>query len=421
MALATLGCKVNQAETEALAADFARAGFRRVEFRQPADVYVLNTCTVTHIADRKSRLLLRQARRANPTALVVATGCYAQVAAEAVAELNVDLVVGNPDKPRLVERVLEARPAMAGPPLVPSRGRTRAFLKVQDGCDNHCTYCIVPRARGRQHSERPDVVVSVARAQASVGCHELVLTGVHVGAYGRDLPAEPDGSPHNLAGLLRCLLAETTMERIRLSSIEPEDVTSELLSLWPRSRKRLCRHFHLPLQSGCDSVLQRMGRRYRAADYAALVEHIRQVVPGAAITGDVIVAFPGENEYEHAASLDFVRSVDFAGLHVFKYSPRAGTPAARLPARVPPAVAKERSESMMAAVTESAVRFRESLLGERLDVLYEERGNTDGLWTGLTDNYVRVYARGGDDVGDRLRATCLRDLYSDGVRGEVCQ
>ena len=419
MALATLGCKVNQAETEDLAARFARSGFLRVDFHDRADVYVLNTCAVTHIADRKSRLLLRQARRANPDALVVATGCYAQVSPEAVAELGVDLVVGNPDKARLVELALAARPVGACPPLTPTRARTRAFLKVQDGCDNHCTYCLVPTARGPQRSEPLAAVLAEARARAAEGYHELVLTGVHVGAYGRDLPFDGDGRPLNLAGLLRRLLAETDLDRIRLSSIEPEDVTPELLSLWPGSRGRLCRHFHLPLQSGSDSVLKRMGRRYSATEYAGLVDRIRQAAPGAAISGDVIVGFPGESEREHEESLAFVRSVGFAGLHVFKYSPRSGTPAARLPGRVPPAIAKQRSEAMQAAAALSAARFRDSFLGERLDVLYEGRVPRNGLWTGLTDNYIRVYVRGGDEVGGGVWPTRLRVLREDGVLGEL--
>lgn len=412
VALFTLGCKVNQAETEDLAVAFARAGCRRVDFPAPADIYVLNTCTVTHVADRKSRALLRQARRLSPEAMVVATGCYAQVAPEAVAALGVDLVVGNTDKHRLVELTLAGRSFACGESLLVERPRTRAFLKVQDGCDNHCTYCIVPRARGAQRSEPLASVLTRARQHEAEGCRELVLTGVHVGAYGRDCPAVGQERP-DLALLLRRLLDETGLERIRLSSIEPEDLTDDLLALWPRSGGRLCRHFHLPLQSGSDAVLRRMGRRYRAADFASRVSSVRAAAPGAAITGDVMAGFPGETADQHEESLAFIQAIGFAGLHVFKYSPRPGTPAARYPGQVAPSLAKRRSEDLQAAGAESAARFQGALAGESLPVLFEE--SSGGYWTGLTDNYVRVYLPSREDLHNRLLVVRLVAPYGEGL------
>ncbi|MHB1132523.1 MAG: tRNA (N(6)-L-threonylcarbamoyladenosine(37)-C(2))-methylthiotransferase MtaB [Chloroflexota bacterium] len=413
VALATLGCKVNQAETDDLAAAFARAGFSRADFRKAADVYVLNTCTVTHIADRKSRALLRQARRLSPAALLVATGCYASVSPAQVAELGVDLIVPNADKARLVELVLAAgsfSPCAAG---VAGPGRTRAYLKVQDGCDNRCTYCIVPRARGRQRSEPLAALLDAARARAAAGYQELVLTGVHVGAYGRGV----ENAGVTLAGLLRQLLDATDLPRLRLSSIEPEDVTPELLALWSASGGRLCRHFHLPLQSGCEATLRRMGRRYRAAAYADLVADIRRTVPGVAITADIMAGFPGEDEAEFAESLAFARAVGFAGLHVFKYSPRPGTPAARYAGQVPPAVARARSEALQAVGASSAATFRESLRDQTLSVLFEERQGRHN--TGLTDNYVRVYVAGEDNLENLVCATRLLAPHEDGLLGKL--
>ncbi|MHB1414278.1 MAG: tRNA (N(6)-L-threonylcarbamoyladenosine(37)-C(2))-methylthiotransferase MtaB [Chloroflexota bacterium] len=430
VAFATLGCKVNQAETDTMAAGLARAGFRRVEFGRPADVVVINTCTVTHVADRKSRQLVRQARRLNERALVVATGCYAEIAPDTVAELGVDVVVGNRDKDRLVDVVLGVCPIDAPPALgAPPKSRTRAFLKVQDGCDNFCTYCIVPHARGRQRSVPLASVIAAAQAREAEGFHEVVLTGVHVGAYGRDFASGPlaageDGlaSSPRLAGLLRAILVETALERVRLSSLEPEDLTPELLALWREHPGRLCRHFHLPLQSGSDGVLHRMGRRYRTADYARLVAEVRRVVPGAAITTDLMVGFPGESEQEYAETREFVRGMGFAGMHVFRYSPRPGTPAARLPGQVRTLVAKERSEEMLALAAAAAARFRAALQGDVLPVLFEERsGNGDRArrWTGLTDNYVRVYADGRGDLTNRLLLTRLLAEQGDGLVGQI--
>ncbi len=424
VALATLGCKVNQAETEAIAAGLARVGFRRVSFDERADVYVINTCTVTHVADRKSRNLIRQARRMNEQALVVATGCYVEVSSEQVRQLGgVDLVIGNKDKARLVQAILGACP-VAGQPVAAARSRTRSFLKVQDGCDNCCTYCIVPRARGRSRSEPLAEVLAAAQACVAEGCREIVLTGVHVGAYGRDRGASrraAEAASAGLADLLRNLLGQTGVERLRLSSLEPEDLGDELLALWREHPHRLCRHFHLPLQSGSDDVLRRMGRRYRSADYAALVERVREAVPEAAITTDLMVGFPGESEADYAASREFVGALRFAGLHVFRYSPRPGTAAARLPEQVPAAAAKRRSEEMLALAAAQGRAYRLGFLGRTLPVLFEGKVTTatGSYWTGLADNYVRVYVQSAENLANEIRPIRLHGEEADGLAGSI--
>lgn len=422
VALATLGCKVNQAETEAIASGFAAAGFDRVGFGETAEVYVINTCTVTHIADRKSRQLVRQARRLNGDALVIATGCYADVAPEAVAALGgVDFVLGNADKERLVELALQAsgRPPGGHAGATARHPRTRSLVKVQTGCDNHCTYCIVPRARGPQSSVPLASVLSTVVARAAAGYREIVLTGVHVGAYGRDREA-PDDSPR-LPGLIRAILDQTDVERLRLSSLEPEDLSPELLALWPAYGERLCRHLHLPLQSGSDRVLRRMGRRYRAQEFATMVANLRRAVPGVAVTLDLMVGFPGESEEEYRESRDFVRMLGPAGMHVFKYSPRPETPAARLPGRVPAQVAKARSEEMLALAEEGAASFRRRFVGESLSVLFEEETSLGGerRWSGLSDNYIRVYATSREPLANQLKNVTMLGEVNDGLKGAV--
>ncbi|MBC7104304.1 MAG: MiaB/RimO family radical SAM methylthiotransferase, partial [Firmicutes bacterium] len=313
----TLGCKANQADSAALAGLFRERGYEVVEFPAPAEVYIINTCTVTHLGDKKSRQAIRRAARANPGAVVVVTGCYAQVAPEAVAGLpGVRLVVGTGDRGRLVELVEEVartgRPRVLvgdarrrrefeelGPALYPTR--VRAWVKIQEGCDNFCTYCIVPRARGPVRSRRPEGVVQEVRRLAAEGYGEVVLTGIHIGAYGRDL------GDVDLAGLLRRLADLPGLKRLRLSSIEPPEVTPELIRLMAESPV-ICRHLHIPLQSADDRVLFRMGRRYTAEDYRRLMEAVRAQVPGVAVTTDVMVGFPGEDEEAFRRTRDFVEA-----------------------------------------------------------------------------------------------------------------
>ncbi|MBI2864029.1 MAG: tRNA (N(6)-L-threonylcarbamoyladenosine(37)-C(2))-methylthiotransferase MtaB [Chloroflexi bacterium] len=425
VAVATLGCKVNQAESEAMMREFVDAGFGVASFDGPADVYILNSCTVTHIADRKSRQLVRQARRNNPEAVVVLAGCYAEVDGDRIAStIGANLVVGNSQKSEvvaLVEAQLGRHAATAGEPLaIPSRpadltARTRAMVKVQDGCNNFCSYCIVPHARGRERSVPPDDVLAEVRSRVRSGYKEVVLTGVHAGAYGKGEPGGP-----TLATLVRRILEETAVLRLRLSSIEPWDVDRELLALLgPSGEGRFCRHLHLPLQSGSDGVLRRMRRRYTTRQFAVLVDRVRSIDPDVAITTDVIAGFPGETDAEFAEGLRFCREMGFARTHVFRYSPRKGTSAATLAEQVGERRKRERSEEIAAVGQASAKQFRRRFIGQRLVVLWEHAGRLAGqpvqVWTGLTDNYLRVDTACEEDLGNRLLPAHIVEERSDSL------
>jgi len=392
IALDTVGCKLNQAETQSLAWQFAQAGYRLVSPDDGADIYVLNTCTVTHVADGKCRRLLKSARRRNPGALVVAIGCYVERARQELSQIKgVDLVLDNSQKLDLLPR-LEELGHLIRPGTGSTRAdfRTRAFIKVQDGCNNFCTYCIVPLVRGREKSRPLEQVLNEVSRRVADGYKEVVLTGTEIGSYnheGADLPE-----------LLRRILEETGVARLRLSSLQPREITPELIGLWQDGR--LCRHFHLSLQSGSNAVLKRMNRRYTTADYRRAVELIRGAVPGVAITTDVIVGFPGETEAEFEESYDFARQMDFARIHVFTYSPRPGTMAAALPQQVDDKAKRERSRRMLALGMACVRNFRKKFLGKTLMVLWEKE--TGGVWSGLTDNYIRAYTKSDEDLANQL-------------------
>jgi threonylcarbamoyladenosine tRNA methylthiotransferase MtaB len=390
--LDTVGCKLNQAETQHLAQQFAQAGYQLVAPDDGADVYVLNTCTVTHVADGKCRRLINQARRRNPGALVIAIGCYVERARRELAQMRgVDLVLDNRQKMDLLPR-LEELGHLVRPRTGASRAasRTRAFIKVQDGCDNFCSYCIVPLVRGSEKSLPLDQVLADVRNRVADGYQEVVLTGTEIGAYSHE------GA--GLKELLQLILAETRVARLRLSSLQPQEITPELLGLW--ADERLCRHFHLSLQSGSDAVLKQMKRRYTTADYQRAVDLIRQAVPGVAITTDVIVGFPGETEAEFEQSYSFCKQMQFARIHVFSYSPRPGTQAALMPRQVEDKVKRERSRRMLALGRACVRSFRKKFLGETMLVLWEKE--TCGIWSGLTDNYIRAYAKSDQDLTNRL-------------------
>jgi len=412
VALLTLGCKLNQAESEAIAAEFAARGCCVVDRPAGADAVVINTCSVTHVADRKSRHLLRLARRLAPGVPVIVTGCYPETAgAGAACALGADLVVANQDKALLVHRLLgDARRARAG---ASGTGlRTRAFVKVQEGCNDVCAFCIVPRTRGREHSRPPAVVVEDVRRREAEGAQEVVLTGTQLGAYGRD------GGPR-LAELIAAVLAGTGIPRIRVSSLQPQDLSPALLSLW--QDPRLCRHFHIALQSGSDPVLARMRRRYDTAAYARALDRIREAVPDAAITTDVIAGFPGETDAEFEETIAFCRRAEFAAIHVFPYSQRSGTVAAKMPQQVPALVRRERTQRLLALAAESARRYRERFLGRVEHVLWERCRNSGAipLWEGLTDTYLRVTAPCERDLHNRLTPARLLSQTSSGFLGEV--
>ncbi len=414
--VSSLGCKLNQSEMETLAAKLATAGHQVVDSPAEADLCVLNTCAVTHVAARKSRQALRRLHRENPDARLVATGCYAELTPGDLRDLPaVERVVGNEDKVNLALLIGSDTDHPISNTQYPT-SRTRALVKIQDGCDNACTYCIIRVARGPQHSRPADNVLVDVQARLAAGHNEIVLTGVHIGAYGRDRAgvAGPD-----LWALARRILAETDLPRLRLSSVEPWDLPAEALALW--DDPRLCRHLHLPLQSGCDATLRRMNRRYTAAEFADLVSAAREAIPDLAITTDVIVGFPGETEAEFAASLDFVRNAGFARVHVFPYSRREGTPAAQMPGRVPPPVKAERSRAMRAIAAEAARDFQRQFVGRTMDVLWESsrRGEAGRVWSGLTDNYLRVYAESAADLENVIAPARLVALEKRALRGEI--
>ncbi|MFC2016802.1 tRNA (N(6)-L-threonylcarbamoyladenosine(37)-C(2))-methylthiotransferase MtaB [Chloroflexota bacterium] len=417
VALDSLGCKLNQAETEFLAKQLAETGYHLVSPADEADVYILNTCTVTHIADSKSRQRLRLAHRRNPDALVVAAGCYAQRAPQELAQIEgVDLVLGNDEKPHLL-RLLEESGRLTSPGCVRGNStsrhyngfRTRAFIKVQDGCHSFCSYCIVPLVRGREKSTPVDQVVAEVGHRIANGYKEVVLTGVKIGSYNSD--------GINLKGLLEYILAETDVTRLRLSSLQPQEISPELIELWRDSR--LCRHFHLSLQSGSDEVLNRMKRRYSVSDYQRAVSLIRALVPGAAITTDIIAGFPGETSAEFEESYNSCRQMGFARIHVFTYSPRRGTQAARMPGQVSDTVKKSRNQNLLALAKECTQNFSQRFLGKTMPVLWEKQ--TDGIWSGLTDNYIKVYTKSDKDLTNKLLPVNLVEVRGDGVWGEVIE
>lgn len=396
--LESIGCRLNTGEMEGLARELAARGHRVVAAGEPADLLLLNTCAVTAVASRKSRQLVRRAAAAHPGAAVAVTGCYAEIDPTAALSLGVDLVVGNREKDRIAD-LLEDAGLLAGAappddasasPFPPGDGRTRAFVKVQDGCDNRCAFCVVTIARGPGRSRDGDEVVAEISGLAAAGFREVVLTGVHLGSYGHDL-----GQPRGLERLVRRVLAETSLERLRLSSLEPWDLDRELLLLL--REPRLLPHLHLPLQSGCDATLRRMARRTTTTGFAALVAAARDLVPDLAVSTDVMVGFPGESEAEFEQSLAFVEAMAFSRLHVFRYSPRPGTAAAAMKRQVPGPVAGRRSRRMheLAARLESA--FHRSLLGRRVEVLWEDGEPRGHLcrWSGLTGSYARVVAETG--------------------------
>ena len=422
--LESLGCKLNQCERDALARRFVEEGHVVVDRAEDADVCVVNTCAVTHVAAQKSRRRFRQLQRINLAARLVATGCYAGMEKNG---LHADLVVLNDRKEDLVSLVTErleewglGRVVAGSGRISPGRARspaptwggmqrTRAMVKIQDGCDNACTFCVIHLLRGRQRSRPRDEILAQVAAWVQQGVHEVVLTGVHVGAYGRD-------SGDDLIGLVGAILAETPPDRLRLSSIEPWDLTPEFFSLW--QDPHLCRHLHLPLQSGCNATLRRMNRHYTTAQYAGWVSQARAAIPGLALTTDLIAGFPGETEQEFVASAEFVARMAFARAHVFSYSERPGTPAATMPGAVDPQVRRQRAWQLREIARRSGEAFRRQFVGQTLPVLWETRC-ADGRWPGLTDHYIRVFTESEQDLANTLCDTRLTGLDAGGMRGEL--
>ncbi|MBT3219289.1 MAG: tRNA (N(6)-L-threonylcarbamoyladenosine(37)-C(2))-methylthiotransferase MtaB [Proteobacteria bacterium] len=446
--LSTLGCRLNEAEITGLGRDFAKLGHHVVPQVEQADVVVINTCTVTQEASRASRKLIRRIHRENPGAKVAVTGCYASLEPHTVGQMpGVDVMVDNSDKdglPFLLDELFGSQGLDGGQgldPLPDFRGRratevdskhrfpvpesrptepggrgvdieyrgrrTRAFVKVQDGCNNRCAFCVVTLARGPERSRPLAEVVDELNHLADLGFLEAVLTGVHLGGYGRDF-----GS--SLAELLEEILHRTSFPRLRLGSLEPWELSPELLEVWRDSR--LCPHVHLPLQSGSDDVLRRMVRRYTVAEYAARVDEIRAIRRDVTLTTDIIVGFPGETDRDFAQTMETVKAIGFGHLHIFAYSLRPKTKAARLPDQLPRLVKRERSAALRQVAAQMKLDHLSRFVGQVRPVLYESQGE-DGLWAGLTDNYLRTYSAGAD-LHNRIVPTKLIAIEGETLRGQ---
>ncbi len=429
VSLSTLGCKQNQYESDALLEILEGVGYKVKPAGKGADVCLINTCTVTAKADLESRQLIRRAIRENPDAMVVVTGCYAQVSPQVIAAIpGVDLVLGNSEKPHILSYLRGARKS----PLpqvqvgdvsrlssfdnlkVKHSHRTRAFLKVQDGCDYSCSFCIVPKARGRSRSQDPGVIMEQVRALAASGHQEIVLTGVHLGSYGRDLIP-----PISLTDLAEVLLIEPNLGRLRLSSLDPHEVDDGLVRLIQHS-SRLCRHLHIPLQSGDDRILRLMRRAYSAKNFQKLVMDLTSAIPDLAIGADVIVGFPQETEEGFANTYSLLKGLPLAYLHVFSYSRRDGTEAAGMPGQIPSNIKAERSQALRELGKRKSLEFRNRFIGRTLWVVtLSTRDKERGLLRGLTDNYIEVLFAGDDSLMGRIVPVEITRVLGDTTFGRL--
>jgi threonylcarbamoyladenosine tRNA methylthiotransferase MtaB len=436
-AIHTLGCKLNTADAQAISFALMEQGFAEVPFDAPADLYIVNTCTVTHIADKKGRQYLRRARQTGGAdALVAAIGCYTAVAPEDTqAMAEVDLVLGSVDKERIVAEAVErfadrlAAVGLSDTHLhTHAAHRTRRTIKIQEGCDANCTFCIVPRARGRSVSVAAERVCREVAESAALGYQEVVLTGTYVGMY-REASQQQSACSRQIDGahsrapipalrlpdLLHRILAGPTPPRIRLTSVGPAELKPDLLACW--ADRRMARHLHMPIQSGSARVLRAMRRRYNPDQFRRAVERVRAAIPDCSITTDVIVGFPGETDAEFAETLAFCRELAFSKIHAFPYSERAGTEAAGMPDQVRPEVKKERMARLLALSHELARDYHERFIGRTMDVLWEDR-EPDGRWSGLTDNYLRVLTTTDENIHNRVLPTRLlraESAYLDGA------
>lgn len=425
VAFYTLGCKVNHYETEAIWQLFKENGYERKEFEAMADVYVINTCTVTNTGDKKSRQIIRRAIRKNPDAVICVTGCYAQTSpADVLAIPGVDIVIGTQDRIKMLDYIeqykKERQPINAVGNIMKNRvfeemdvpsfsDRTRASLKIQEGCNNFCTFCIIPWARGLMRSRDPKEVIRQARQLVQAGYKEIVLTGIHTGGYGADL------KDYTLADLLKDLETHVKgLKRVRISSIEASQITDEMIEVIKNS-KIVVRHLHIPLQSGSDSVLKRMRRKYSMEFFAERLNRLKEALPGLAITSDVIVGFPGETEEEFMETYNFIKEHKFSELHVFPYSKRTGTPAARMENQVDEEVKNERVHRLITLSEQLAKEYASRFEGEILEVIPEDKYAEDpagNLYEGYSDNYLRVVFEGNDQmIGKVVRVKMTKAGY----------
>lgn len=428
-AVVTLGCKVNQYESEVMQGLFANSGYILVDFNEAADVYVINTCSVTQLSEKKSRQLIGRARRNNSRAIIAVTGCFAQIAPEKIIETaDVDVIVGTQQRNRivdLVEQVIQGRGQInivsdisqavefEEMPLLAMPSRTRAFLKIQDGCENYCSYCIIPYTRGPLKSRQPDSIVDEAkRLIAGGGFKEIVLTGIHLGAYGRDLAGGV-----NLAAAVKAVLELEGLCRIRLGSLETIELSEAVLDIM-RSDSRMCPHLHLPLQSGDDTILKSMNRNYTVEEYRNIIEKLQEAIPDIAISTDIITGFPGEEIDNFQNTLNTVRGTKFSRIHVFPFSVRSGTPAAEFPNKVKDIEKKRRTELLLTLAEQAAEDFKRRFIGRQQEVLFESAEN--GIISGLTGNYNKVYVNGQqDDLLGAIYKVQIEKLFRNGLWGKI--
>ena len=421
----TLGCKTNQYETQAMEQLLAAQGHTLGNFDEPCDGYIINTCSVTAVADKKNRAVIRRIRKLHPDAVIGVCGCYSQHAAEAVKKLGVDVLGGSGNRREFVDMVVAAAQDRAyresldkalqrrSFEVLPAGGlteRTRAMLKVQDGCVNFCTYCIIPYTRGPVRSAPLELAVEQAKQLEEKGYKEIVITGIEIASWGVDLPGKPP-----MTQLIAAICRAVPHLRIRLGSLEPRVITEEFCRELSQF-SNLCPQFHLSMQSGSDTVLQRMKRKYDTARYLESVQLLKAHFPGCAVTTDMIVAFPGETEEEFRESLSFIRKCGFADMHIFPYSRRPGTPADRMEGQHDNATKEVRSREAIAVAEEMNLAYRKNMIGQTVTVLFEEPAQ--GLFTGHAPNHIKVYVPG-EWLHNQLRSVTVTEIFQDGVRGEL--
>ena len=426
VAFYTLGCKVNQYETEAMLELFEKEGYEKAETEDYADVYVINTCTVTHMSDRKSRQYIRRMKKKNPDAIIAVVGCYSQVSPEEILSIDeVNLVMGTNDRKKIVEEVKKIDAsrkvstvddimkvkAFEEIEINKTNGKTRAFMKIQDGCDRYCSYCIIPYARGRVRSRDLESIVKEVENLASNGYKEVVLTGIHVASYGKDIK----DSDIKLLDVIKQINDIEGIERIRLSSVEPILFTDEFVEA-VSTMDKVCPHYHLSLQSGCDETLKRMKRRYTTEEYKAIVDRLRAAIPNVSITTDVIVGFPGETNEEFDKTYEFLKDIELTHMHVFKYSPRKGTPAATMENQVDPSTKHDRSEKLLQLNEENFNKFGQKMLDKEFNVLFEQKVG-DNKYEGLTEHYVKVIVESDNDISEQILKVKIKDVKNEFLEG----
>ena len=422
----TLGCKVNQYETQAIEQLLRQDGHTVAPFSKKCDAYIINTCSVTAVADKKNRSVIRRCRKSNPDAVIAVCGCYPQRDQASVAALGLDVIGGSSDREAFLQdimtvfqgknaiyRVDNALKRQEFEILPPGglEGRTRAMLKVQDGCQNFCTYCIIPYTRGPIRSAPVELATQQAKALWEKGYKEIVITGIEIASWGRDLPEKP-----GLELLLTALSEAVPQMRLRLGSLEPRIITPEFCKII-ETLPNLCPHFHLSMQSGCDSVLKRMKRKYDTARYLESVRLLKETSPDCAITTDMIVAFPGETEEEFAESLAFIEKCGFADMHIFPYSRRPGTPADKMPGQLDNATKETRSREACAVAEKMSISYRQKMIGKVYPVLFEEREGA--YFIGHTPNYVKVYLKCDEELHNQVLSVTISAFYNDGVEGTL--